>query len=129
MRVRRFSANSTQERVGPCFGTISINDGLECDLGKGMINRALCVERAERSTQGPEPQAFEQQHYNIAHWAGLWGFSAKTVREWFRDEAGPGILRQPNTGRRKRRDYTTMMISPIAAARVYSKRTEGHLIN
>src|SRR5260370_40553738 len=89
----------------------------------------LCVERAERSTQGPEPEAFEQQHYNIAHWAGLWGFSAKTVREWFRDEAGPGILRQPNTGRRKRRDYTTMMISPIAAARVYSKRTEGHLIN
>ena len=75
------------------------------------------------------PQACEERHYPIVYWAGLCGFSPKTVREWFRDEYGPGILRQPNTGRRSKRDYTTMMIAPIAAARVYSKRTGRELVN
>lgn len=69
------------------------------------------------------PQAFEERHYPIAYWARLWGFSQKTVREWFRDESGPGILRQPNVGRRAKRDYTTITISASAAARVYAKRT------
>jgi hypothetical protein len=69
------------------------------------------------------PQAFEERHYPIAYWARLWGFSQKTVREWFRDEYGPGILRQPNVGRRAKRDYTTITISASAAARVYAKRT------
>jgi hypothetical protein len=59
----------------------------------------------------------------------MWGFSAKTVREWFRGEFGSGILRQPNTGRRSKRDYTTIMISPSAAARVYAKRTAQELIH
>jgi hypothetical protein len=68
-------------------------------------------------------QAFEERHYPIAYWARLWGFSQKTVREWFRDEYGPGILRQPNVGRRAKRDYTTITISASAAARVYAKRT------
>jgi hypothetical protein len=54
-----------------------------------------------------------------------WGFSTKTVREWFRDEHGPGILRQPNIGRHSKRDYTTVMIAPSAAARIYAKRTGG----
>jgi len=53
-----------------------------------------------------------------------WGFSANTIREWFRDEYGPGILRQPNTGWRLKRDYTTIMDLPSAAARVYAKRLE-----
>jgi hypothetical protein len=66
---------------------------------------------------------FEERHYPVTYWARIWGFSAKTVREWFRDEFGPGILRQPNTGRRSKRDYTTIMISASAAARVYAKRT------
>ena len=66
---------------------------------------------------------FEERHYPIAYWARLWGFSTKTVREWFKDEFGPGILRQPNAGRRSKRDYTTIMISATAAARVYAKRT------
>ena len=74
-------------------------------------------------------RVFEEQHYPVVYWARRWGFSSKTVREWFRDEYGPGILRQPNTGRRSKRDYTTMMISPIAAARVYSKRTGRELVN
>jgi hypothetical protein len=71
------------------------------------------------------PSTFEEQHYPIRYWARRWGFSEKTVREWFRDAYGPGILRQPNTGRRLRRDYTTIMISPSAAARVYAKRTSA----
>ena len=74
-------------------------------------------------------QAFEERHFPIAYWARLWGFSAKTVREWFRDEFGPGILRQQNTGRVSRRAYTTIMVSPSAAARLYLKRTSKELIH
>jgi hypothetical protein len=70
----------------------------------------------------PPSQPFEERHYPVRYWADRWGFSEKTVREWFRDENGPGILRQPNTGRRKKRDYITLMISPTAAARVYAKK-------
>lgn len=68
-------------------------------------------------------EASMERHFGVRYWSELWGFSEKTIREWFRDEFGPGILRQPNTGRRSRRDYTTIMISPSAAARVYAKRT------
>ena len=75
------------------------------------------------------PQAFEERHYPIAYWARLWGFSQKTVREWFRDEYGPGILRQPNVGRRSKRDYTTITIAASAAARVYAERTTQDLIH
>jgi predicted subunit of tRNA(5-methylaminomethyl-2-thiouridylate) methyltransferase len=74
-------------------------------------------------------QAFEDRHFPIAYWARLWGFSTKTVREWFRDEFGPGILRQQNTGRVSRRDYITTMVSASAAARVYAKRTAKELIH
>jgi len=75
------------------------------------------------------PQAFEEQHYPVSYWASRWGFSRKTVRDWFSDEYGPGILRQPNTGRRSKRNYTTITISASAAARVYAKRTTQELIN
>jgi len=68
---------------------------------------------------------FEEQHFPIRYWAQRWGFSEKTVRDWVREEYGPGILRQSNAGRRKKRDYTTIMISPSAAARVYAKRSGG----
>jgi hypothetical protein len=87
------------------------------------------VIEAEMQTHDRPSHAFEERHYPIAYWAGLWGFSEKTVREWFRDEYGPGILRQPNTGRRKKRNYTTLMISPSAASRVYAKRTNRELIH
>jgi hypothetical protein len=73
-------------------------------------------------------QSFEEQHFPIRYWARIWGFSVKTVRDWFRDEYGPGILRQRNFGRRKR-DYTTIMVSPSAAARVYAARTAKKLIH
>jgi hypothetical protein len=82
-----------------------------------------------RDSQPAPLQPFEERHYPIAYWAGLWGFSAKTIREWFRDESGPGILRQQNSGRRSKRDYTTMTISPTAARRVYTKRTKAELIH
>jgi hypothetical protein len=78
---------------------------------------------------GRAPQPFEERHFSVAYWARLWGFSVKTVRDWFRDEHGAGILRQPNLGRRSKRDYTTMMISASAAARVYAKRTCQELIH
>jgi hypothetical protein len=75
------------------------------------------------------PLACEEHHHPVTHWARLWGFSPKTVREWFRDECGPGILRQPNLGRRKKRAYTTIMVSGTAAARVYAKRTAQESIH
>jgi hypothetical protein len=79
--------------------------------------------------RGGPAEPFEEAHYPVNYWARLWGFSAKTVREWFRDETGPGILRQQNSGRRSKRDYTTMMISPTAARHVYAKRTKTDLIH
>jgi hypothetical protein len=72
---------------------------------------------------------FWEQHYPVAYWAKCWGFSAKTVREWFQEEFGPGILRQANQGRRLKRDYVTLSISASAAARVYSKHSEQRLTN
>jgi len=75
------------------------------------------------------PLPWEERHYPAAYWAGIWGFSTKTVREWFREEYGAGILRLPNVGRRSKRDYTTIMVSPRAAARVYANRTAKELIH
>ena len=87
------------------------------------------IDQRERSLQYPAPQPFEEQHFPVSYWARRWGFSVKTVREWFRDEYGPGIVRQPNTGRRSKRDYTTIMVSASAAARVYARRSAKELIN
>jgi hypothetical protein len=86
------------------------------------------IEHRQNALPGSAPLAFQERHYPIAYWARLWGFSPKTLRDWFRDEYGPGILRQPNTGRRSRRDYTTIMTSPSAAARIYAKRTRQRRI-
>jgi AraC-like DNA-binding protein len=68
-------------------------------------------------------QAIFEQHFSIRHWAQIWGFSEKTLREWFGDETGVGILRQQHKGRRGKRDYTTTRISASAAERIYAKRT------
>ena len=61
------------------------------------MNGSVQIEHSGRS-------AFEETHFAVSYWAERWGFSVKTVREWFRDEFGPGILRQANIGRRQRRD-------------------------
>jgi hypothetical protein len=94
-----------------------------------MVNGNSPQEGSALKTQILDPQPFEEQHFRVGYWARLWGFSEKTVREWFRDEYGPGILRQPNVRRRAKRDYTTMMISAGAAARIYAKRTVKELIH
>ena len=80
-----------------------------------------------RAAQDSPLEPFEEPHFPVAYWARLWGFSAKTVREWFRDEFGLGILRQENAGHRSKRNYTTMMIAPTAARRVYATRTKANL--
>lgn len=84
---------------------------------------------AEPTTEVPALRPFEEQHFPTGYWARRWGFSAKTVREWFREEYGLGILRQPHIGRRSKRDYTTITVSASAAARVYAKRTTQVVIN
>ena len=93
-----------------------------------MICQSQCDPPARDTAAAPQ-EPFLEPHYPVMHWARLWGFSAKTVREWFRDEYGAGILRQENAGRRSKRDYTTMMISPTAARRIYTKRTKANLIH
>jgi hypothetical protein len=74
-------------------------------------------------TQRLVQSAFEETHFKVSYWAERWGFSVKTVRDWFRDEYGPGILSLANTGRRQTRDYTTITVSGSAAARIYAMRT------
>jgi hypothetical protein len=91
------------------------------------MNGNFKKEQYESIAQVPVLLPCEEQHFPVAYGAEKWGFSAKTVREWFQDEFGPGILRHTNSGRRKTRDYTTMTISARAAARVYAQRTEKPL--
>jgi hypothetical protein len=93
------------------------------------MNGNFKEEQCERTAQVPVLHSFEEQHYPVIHWAKRWGFSAKTLREWFQDEYGPGILRHTKTGRKKKREYTTMMISARAASRVYLKHAEKQLIH
>ena len=83
-----------------------------------MRPEALCGEGTSRSFQ-----PCEEQHFPVRYWAEIWGYSPKTIRSWFQDQYGPGILRQGNAGGRLRRDYITIMISPSAAARVYAQHT------
>jgi hypothetical protein len=98
------------------------------EIGFGRIER-LAIAHGQPQLDPWPLNASDEQHFPMRYWAGRWGFSEKTVREWFQDEYGPGILRQSNVGRRSKRDYTTMMISPSAAARVYAKHTAQELIH
>jgi hypothetical protein len=93
------------------------------------MDRDFHRQHGGQDNEGAALKSFEEQHYPAAHWARLWGFSTKTIREWFREEVGPGILRLPHVGRRSKRDYTTLMISPSAAARVYAERTKAEIIH
>jgi hypothetical protein len=68
--------------------------------------------------------AFQEMHYPPRYWAARWGFKEKKIREWFRHEYGPGILREEHTGRRGRHGYLSLMISERAAARVYAKKCQ-----
>ncbi len=76
------------------------------------------VSPAEHPSTSTQP--FDEAHFPLRYWAQRWGFSAKTVREWFREEYGPGILRQRNLGRRKKREYTTITVSATrCGARIF----------
>src|SRR6266566_3788063 len=92
-------------------------------MGFAFERETAMKEQPDQTIQSTVCQAFEDRHYPVAYWARLWGFSAKTVREWVRDEYGTGILRLQNIGRRSKRDYTTLTVSASAAARVYAKHT------
>jgi hypothetical protein len=98
-------------------------------LGNSGLTENLVSGHPQTEQQASIEHSFRETHLPVRYWAHLWGFSPKTVREWFRDEYGPGILRQPNVGRRSKRDYTTIMVSPSAAARVYAKHTAKELIH
>jgi hypothetical protein len=103
---------------------------MSVELGRQPLFSPSSREHAnERHGEAGGPPPFEEQHFPTSYWAGRWGFSSKTIREWFRDEFGPGILRQQNSGRRSKRDYTTLMIAPSAAMRVYLKRTRAEVIH
>ena len=69
--------------------------------------------------------AFLEPHHGVAYWSELWALSAKTIRSWFRDEHGPGILRIASGEKRGKRSYITLKISLSAAERVYAARTAG----
>jgi hypothetical protein len=43
------------------------------------------IEQRDQSIQTAS-EAFEERHFPVAFWAEKWGFSPKTVRDWFRDE-------------------------------------------
>lgn len=93
-----------------------------------MIDRYSGYEQPEaQHSQVLQPS--DEQHFPIRYWAERWGFSPKTVRGWFRYEYGAGVLRQTNVRRRSKRDYTTIMVSASAAARVYAKRTTKEFIH
>lgn len=100
---------------------------MECAWDAAVIGLDSRIGRSEKATPDPAAKPYEERHYPVMYWARRWGFSAKTVREWFRDESGPGILRQTNLRRRSKRDYVTVMISASAAASVYAKRTGARL--
>jgi len=71
--------------------------------------------RNDHAVAAPTLPTYEERRHPDAWWAGIWGFSAKTLRDWFRDEYFAGVLRQPNLVHRYTRDYTTIMISSSLA--------------
>jgi hypothetical protein len=94
-----------------------------------VMNGNFKKEQCQSTARVPVLLPHEEQHFPVTYWAKRWGFSSKTLREWFQNEFGPELLRHTNSGRRKRREYTTMTISARAAAQVYAKRTEKPLTN
>lgn len=62
--------------------------------------------------------AFAGKHYSPTEIAELWGLSVDTVRRLFANE--PGVLQITNP-RRGRRNYATMRIPEMVAARVHRK--------
>ena len=57
----------------------------DMDLGQHAVieENWQCECPAERVSAIPAPHPFEEQHYPISYCSGRWGFSVKTVRDWF----------------------------------------------
>src|SRR5712692_9444033 len=70
----------------------SATSPLKSNLVHPQFRRQAVIEHQQNAPPDSASLAFEERHYPIAYWARRWGFSEKTVREWFRDEYGPGIL-------------------------------------
>jgi hypothetical protein len=64
------------------------------------------------------PESFATRHFSPLEIAELWGLSVDTVRRLFANE--PGVLQISNP-RRGRRNYATMRIPEMVAARVHRK--------
>ena len=62
-----------------------------------------------------------EPHYSPKEVAAAWGLNERTIRDIFRDE--PGVLKIGQTGRRGRRDYTTLRILESVLNRLYHRRS------
>lgn len=62
-----------------------------------------------------------EQHYSPVQLAKLWGFSARFVRELFRDEHG--VIFIDRAEQMHKRGYLTMRIPESVAGLVYTRRT------
>jgi hypothetical protein len=62
-----------------------------------------------------------EQHFTPQQLAELWGVSAETIREIFRDE--PGVLKIGSTGARYKRGYQTLRIPLSVAERVHTRQS------
>ncbi len=77
-------------------------------------------------TAAPEPVMAHsaapalEPHYSPKEVAEAWGLNERTIRDLFRDE--PGVLKIGQTGRRGRRDYTTLRIPESVLNRMYHRR-------
>jgi hypothetical protein len=60
-----------------------------------------------------------EKHYSPDELADLWGVSAETIRNIFRDE--PGVLKIGKTGSRYKRGYVTLRIPQEVAERIHTK--------
>lgn len=61
----------------------------------------------------------KDKHYTPSELAQLWGVSAKTIRQIFRDEEG--VLKIGSNGTRTRRAYKTLRIPESVAERVHTR--------
>jgi hypothetical protein len=61
----------------------------------------------------------DEKHFEPAELAELWGVSAETIRNVFRNE--PDVLRHPSKPNEKKRKYVLMRITLSVAQRVHKR--------
>ena len=67
----------------------------------------------------PIYRMFTGQHFRPTQLAKLWGFSADTMRAWFKDEAG--VLVEDKPEQMHKRGYRSIRIPASVARRVYEE--------